>query len=361
MTSRRLSALALLGVSVSLAGWRSLPSLPDPVGFGGMFAGVLDGRLVAGGGAQWSKPIWLDGRKVFNDRLFVLDAPDGAWQVSPVTLPTPRGYFACAAGDDAIYLAGGIDAGGCLCSVQVLRADGAALRFAALPDLPEPVGYAAAAVAGGRLFVVGGLRDPAATTATTTVWSIDLAVPSAAGWRAEPDLPGPGVFVPAAASGAKAFYLFGGVGFDAAGKPVPSARAYRFDVATRSWREVAPLPEPRVGPVSPCAMRADGRILVAGGYSTVFPGAQRDHPGFDTRTFYYHPAEDRWTDAPPLPNAAVLDRDAAGDPGPAPMLGAPGAVWHDLAVAVSGEVRASVRSPQVLALPLAADAPHSSP
>jgi hypothetical protein len=99
---------------------------------------------------------------------------------------------------------------------------------------------------------------------------------------------------------------------------------------------------------------------VAGGYAAVFPGSQREHPGFNTRTFYYDPAHDHWSDAPVLPKAAVQDRDEPADPGPAPMLGAPGVVWRNLAVAVSGEVRASVRSPQVLALPLPETA-HSSP
>lgn len=358
---RRLLPVAVLTAASALGAWRPLAPLPDPVGFGGMFAGVLQGRLIAGGGAQWDKPVWLGGQKVFNARLFALAAPDGAWTVLPERLPTPRGYFAIAAAPGAIYLAGGIDARGCLRTVQVLREAGEALAWSDLPELPEPVGYACAAIAGGRLFVVGGLRDPAATVATNTVWSLDLAAPDVAGWRREPDLPGPGVFVAAAASAPGAFHVFGGVGFDPAGKPVPSARAFRFDVAARQWRERAPLPEPRVGPVSPCAVLGDGRILVAGGYSTVFPGAQRDHPGFDVRTFLYDPAGDRWSEGPGLPKARVPDRDAPGDPGPAPMLGAPGAVWRGRFVAVSGEVRASVRSPQVLALPLDPLPPSTAP
>ena len=44
--------------STPLHGWTLFAPLPDRVGFGGMFAGVLSGRLVAGGGSQFpDKPL----------------------------------------------------------------------------------------------------------------------------------------------------------------------------------------------------------------------------------------------------------------------------------------------------------------
>jgi hypothetical protein len=70
------------------------------------------------------------------------------------------------------------------------------------------------------------------------------------------------------------------------------------------------------------------------------------------QTFFYDIGKGRWENGPLLPHAAVPDRDAAGDPGPAPMLASPIVVWQNHAVAISGEVRASVRSPQVLAWPI---------
>ena len=96
------------------------------------------------------------------------------------------------------------------------------------------------------------------------------------------------------------------------------------------------------------------RILIAGGYSKMFPGVQREHPGFNDSTYFYDPSADTYTRGPDVPHAPVPDRDSAGDPGPAPMIGAPAVVWRNLAVAVSGEVRIATRSPQVLALPLPA-------
>ena len=112
------------------------------------------------------------------------------------------------------------------------------------------------------------------------------------------------------------------------------------------------LPSPRVGPASPCPV-VDGRIFVIGGYAEVFPGAQRDHPGFSRQTLLYSTTKNVWESGPILPHAPVPDRDVPGDTGPAPMIAAPAVIWENRAVVISGEVRASVRSPAVLAFPLA--------
>ena len=53
-----------------------------------------------------------------------------------------------------------------------------------------------------------------------------------------------------------------------------------------------------------------------------------------------------------VPTAAVPNRDSPSDPGPAPMIAAPCVVWRNRAVVVGGEVRASVRTPSVIAWPL---------
>ena len=340
--------------STSQSGWVSLPSLPDPIGYGGMFTGVLHGQLVAGGGSQWDKPVWLNGNKCYNDKVWALSSTDGAWMELPVKLPTPRGHFSGATAPGVIYLAGGFDASGGLREVLALRENEGGFVWTQLPDLPVPVGYGCAAFAGGRLYVIGGLDDPVSTKPTTTVWSLDPAAP-ADGWHRESDLPGPGVFVAAAAAAGEYLYVFGGIAVDADGDYAPSRRASRLDTTTGKWQALAELPDARVGPITPCPLLPDGRFLLAGGYSEIIPGVQREHPGFNVRTYFYDPAADTWTAGPDVPHGPVPDRDASGDPGPAPMLGAPGVVWRNLAVAVSGEVRIATRSPQVLALPFPAE------
>lgn len=331
-------------------GWKSLAPIPDPIGYAGMAAGVLDGRLVATGGSQWDRPIWLKGNRAFTDRIFVLDAPDGEWRTATARLPVPSGHFASAASADAIYLAGGNSAAGSLATVYAIKSGAPDYVVERLPDLPAPTGYAAAAVAGHHLFVIGGVPDPASKAVRREVWSLDLRQPKA--WTREPDLPGPGLMVPAATSQGEAIFVFGGMAFDGEQKPVPSRAAYRLPRAGGAWEILPELPEPRVAPASPCPMLPDGSIWLVGGYAEVWGGAQRDHPGFSAQTLLLDPTRRHWTKGPVLPRVGEPDRDAPSDPGPVPMIGAPAVIWNNQVVVVGGEVRVATRTPQVLAWPL---------
>lgn len=357
MAALSASALPATGGSpagVALNGWKLLAPIPDRVGFNGMIAGVLGSRLVAAGGSHFpEKPNWLKGEKAFGDRIFTLAAPDATWTTHAMRLPAPVGNAACAATDNAIYFAGGLDTTGCLRGAWEMRAKGDGFSFTALPDLPQPIGYATAAVVGGRLYLVGGLDTPASKAPTSDVWSLELGAPrTRATWRREPALPGPGVFVAAAATDGKSLFVFGGIGFDASGKPIPAKSAYRFDPARSEWQRLADLPEPRVGISSPCPLVPGNKFFLIGGYAEVFPGATREHPGFSAQTLFHDSATGRYENGPMLPRAPVADRDSPTDAGPAPMIGAPCVVWRDLVVVIGGETRASVRTPAVLAWPL---------
>lgn len=331
--------------------WKLFPPLPDPIGFGGMFAGVLGGRLVAGGGSQFrDKPLWLNGEKVFSDRLFTLADPAGSWMESSFRLPFKAAHHACATTARAIYLVGGLDRTGCIRDAWEISAEGDGFSTTRLPEFPTTIGFAAAGIVRDRLYVAGGQNTATVRVASVEMWSLDLREKS--GWRREPDLPGPGVFLAAVAVHVDAFYVIGGVNFDAEGKSIQSAQVWRFVTTTGKWEHLANLPEPRVGAASPCPVVDDGKIFLIGGYAASFPGAPREHPGFSRQTFLYDTGRGCWVNGPFLPKTPVVDRDRTSDPGPAPMVVAPGAVWSNHAVVISGEVRASTRTPAVLAWPL---------
>src|SRR5262245_27623955 len=63
--------------------WRALPPLPNQAGRSGSFAGVSRDVLIVAGGAG-SGQQWYD-------TIFVLDDPDGDWQVGG-HLPLPVGH-----------------------------------------------------------------------------------------------------------------------------------------------------------------------------------------------------------------------------------------------------------------------------
>lgn len=335
--------------------WITLQPLPDAVGFAGMFAGVLDEKLVVGGGSQFrDKPLWLAGEKTFSDRIFTLDQIEGRWSDSSERLPRPMAHFASAATADAIYLAGGADATGHLSEVHEIRLQGGKLKTTQLMDLRETLAYAAAAVSNGRLYVAGGQNSVTERTASAKVWSLAIANgPADAKWRAEPDLPDGGVFVGTMAEARGAIYFIGGVGFSADGQSVRSNRICRLVLGATRWERLPDMPEPRVGPLAPCPV-VGNRVFVVGGYASAFAGERRDHPGFSCQSYWYDIPTQRWSNGPLLPHVGPENKDATSDTGPAPMVAAPGVVWRDHVIAISGEVRASVRTPAVLALPVAA-------
>jgi hypothetical protein len=330
--------------------WLILKPLPDPIGYGGMMAGVLNGQLVAAGGSQWDKPVWAKGTRLLSDRIFVLASPEGEWREHASRLPLPAGHFASAADGDTIYFAGGLGIGGPLRHVFKLQARGVDFVSTRLPDLPEPIVYGAGIVFDKRFYVIGGVPEPASKAPYRAVWSLGLVQGQDQVWKREPDLPGDGVFVATTAATTNAVFVFGGMGYDAAGKPQPSRVAWRLQ--TGKWERLADLPAARVGANGPSPVLAGDRILVIGGYAEVFGGAPREHPGFPAETLVYDIPKNSWSIGPSLPVAPVGDRDASSDPGPLPMIGAPVAVWNDMAVVISGEVRIATRSPAVVALRL---------
>tara|TARA_R110002094_G_scaffold175537_1_gene155877 strand:- start:163 stop:1296 length:1134 start_codon:yes stop_codon:yes gene_type:complete len=345
--------VSVASAAESMGQWRGLAPLPDPIGFSGMFAGVLQGQLIVGGGSQFEQPLWKGGVKRYTDKMWALASVEGDWQELPLKLPLASAHFASAASPGAIYLAGGIGDAASLKVVHVLRENGELREWERLADLPAPVVYACASIANGRLFVIGGVSNPSSKAPLRAVWSLALSKTGEhPGWRREADLPGPGVFVATATAVGNNLYVFGGMAVDPEGNYAPSSRAYVLDTTTGQWRELAALPEPRAGPLSAALGRDDDRILIAGGYSEVFAGSPREHPAFDTRTFFYDPKTNAWSDGPVLPQTPVVDRDAPSEVGPAPMIGAPGIVWREFFLAINGEVRPSVRSTQVLAWPI---------
>lgn len=334
------------------AGWEILAPIPDPVGFGGMFAGVLDGRLIAGGGSKFpEKPLWAQGSKVYSDTIYSLGGTDETWKRLNARLPEKCGHSAFAASLDAIFLIGGLTADGFSKSCHALRLAEGNVVIGKLPDFPMPVCYASAAVIGNRLIVVGGQHSPSDKRASGQTWTLEIGKNGAA-WERGADMPGRGVYVAASGADGVCMYVFGGMAFDSEGRPSPSKAVCRYDAGKNAWERLPDLSEPRVGAASPCPRLPNGDFMIIGGYAELYSGAQREHPGFSAQTLLYNPESRRCVPGPMLPCSPASDRDLTTDSAPNPMLAAPCAMWMGRAVCVGGEVRISTRTPTVLAWPI---------
>ncbi len=107
-------------------------------------------------------------------------------------------------------------------------------------------------------------------------------------WTVETTLPGEGLNAPASVLLNRRIYVVGG--FETTGN-TPTDEVHVYELATQTWSEAAPLPEPRGGHA---AVELNGRIHVLGGGNSVSTIA--DHSMYD-------PATDTWTELAPLPRA----------------------------------------------------------
>lgn len=323
--------------------WRALPPIPDHEGFASPFAGVATGALIVAGGANFpDKRPWEGGTKVWYDRVFVLDKPDGAWKVAG-RLPRPIAYGVSITTKEGVVCVGGSDAQGHHADAFLLTLTGGNVTTTPLPPLPRPCANMCGALAGDSLYIAGGIATPDATTALKTFWAMDLANVKA-GWRALEPWPGRERMLATAGACDGSFFLFGGTALHAGadGKPERDyvRDAWRYTPG-QGWRRIADLPCMSVAAPSPAPVLHD-RLLVLGGDDGAQlhtpPGA---HRGFPRGVMAYDPKTDTWGAAGEMPVARVT----------VPCVG-----WRGMFVVPNGEMKPGIRSPEVWTFSLSS--PH---
>jgi hypothetical protein len=130
--------------------------------------------------------------------------------------------------------------------------------------MPTPVTSFGAVTEGGYVYVLGGYHgtphDYRPEGQSAEFWRMSLADGA---WEALPSIP-EGLQGLALVAHAGKVCRVGGMRVDAEGKMHSVADAACFDVATRAWSALPPLPEPRS---SLDAVAVDGRIVVVGGWT----------------------------------------------------------------------------------------------
>jgi cyclically-permuted mutarotase family protein len=151
------------GQEIPKLGITELPSLPaqeestPSFGFAGMMGGGQNGFIIAAGGANFPNGLpWKGGKKVYSDKIYVLN--DGQWRLSDQTLPFPLAYGSSVAIPEGVLVLGGEN--GNLTSDKVFLLGYSALNnnieIIEYPPLPEALAYTAAAVEENYVYVVGG-------------------------------------------------------------------------------------------------------------------------------------------------------------------------------------------------------------
>lgn len=151
-----------------------------------------------------------------------------ALSIAAPNLPDARTEVAGAAWQNLVVVAGGMNQDGSASS-RVDVFDTTTGTWSLAPPLPVPVHHAAAAVAGGRLWVVGGYTNGPGQAPVALANVVSIAT-GEAGWKVEPPLPRPRAAL-AVAAARDVLVVTGGV---VDGAPSPSTLLLR---PGQSWEE----------------------------------------------------------------------------------------------------------------------------
>lgn len=268
------------------------PKLPGKVGGG--VVGKIGGSLLAAVPAETPR---TDGE------LAVWTCPvnqggDGgnAWKETSVTLPA---WAASAPWEDRLIVAGGLQAGKPVASLSMLSLDAAGeVKSERLPDLPQPLAGASAAVIGTTLYVFGGMSSVEPPVFEKRLWELDFTdgVP-ATSWREGEGFPNS----PRAFAAVTAQYgmlcVFGGI--EPGLKVSNEAWVYRPQPIEATsfigWKRVSDLPHPSAR-ASAVALGQASVMLVGGIQEETIQGLppQSATTLMDDRPWLYHTVTDAW-------------------------------------------------------------------
>ena len=184
-------------LSAGDASWSRLAPLPDPLGVASPFTGVSGGALLVAGGANFpDKMPWEGGKKVWHDRVWVLEQPGATWKEAGA-LPRPLAYGVSVTLKNKLFCLGGSDASRHHASVFTLEWKNGKLTAISEAPLPLPLALAAGAVDDNdTIYLACGSTDPGEQQASNRVFRLPSSDPSPA-WQELPPLPAEPRILPA--------------------------------------------------------------------------------------------------------------------------------------------------------------------
>ena len=340
--------------------WEQLPPLPDKEGLAGMFAGIIDGRLVVAGGANFPNGYpWEGGKKFWYNKIYILESKHSkSWITSSVTLPKPLAYGVSYSCNNRLICAGG-ETGpmpgenpdnppSCISDVIALTFRDGKLSVESLPNLPASAKDSAGSVIGTHLLHFGGIQKIDSKTAENKLHILDLA-DSKPEWRAATPLPGPGRIQSVAALHNNELFVFAGIeiGLNSQGIPIRTM-PYLNDAWTFSpgnpfengrWIKLHDMPGDLAAAPGPAWNMDQTKIAIVGGVDSASHRlTQKGHPGWGHDISIYDTSLDRWSI---MKNAIPAGKS---------RVTAPALTWDKDYVLISGEKSPGKRSPEVFRL-----------
>lgn len=325
--------------------WEELPSLPDPLGRAGMFAGATGDRLVAAGGANFPSGFpWEGGKKKWHDDIFILEPGADRWERCALKLPAELAYGVSSSYNGRVFLVGGSTATTHRDEVVVLEWKDGALSITDGPRLPRPLANMAGARVGALLVVVGGMETPAGKP-LNCCYGLDLDALEN-GWFELPTWGGEARIFPVTGTANGKLYLFSGehVRTNEAGANQRHILqdAYHFTPIAHQgkwggkWHRLGDIPKGMSAGANPAPWVAGKAFLFSGGVDriTALHTDPKNHPGIEGTLLWYYPETDTW-------------QYDAGDERLPGRVTLPTVEWNGYTYYISGEIKPGIRTNRI--------------
>jgi cyclically-permuted mutarotase family protein len=325
-----------------------------PMGLAGALAGVDHGMLFVGGGCNFPDSMpWAGGKKKYYNEVYVVDLSTRAMIVVD-TLSEPVAYGAPVTTPQGVVYIGGENESGPTAAVLCLSWDSVARQVGVrrLPDLPVALTNAAAALVGETIYVAGG---ETAAGVSDRLYALDL---RGSAWRLVGALPKPLSHAVLIAAGHR-LYLAGGRRRNPGGVSDLSDAVYCYDTVVRRWSVCRSLPY-ALSAGTGVLYDEHSLLLLGGDRGEVFhevekliaaadrsssaaewkelllqkARVQSSHPGFSRQVLRYDMHKNEWSDFDTLPFPSPATTTAVR--------------WGNYIVIPGGEIRAGVRTSQIL-------------
>ena len=361
------SVLSQVNVKIE---WSECIELPSSVrgtkhaGLAGAFCGALNNTLVLIGGANFPESMpWDGGKKKYCDEVYLLklsDTPPFNWIEKKNKFPVSIAYGAGIVYHNKMICIGGENENGISDKVWelTLNAEEDGLLIKEITRLPVPLTNLTAACIGHKLYIAGGeTKDQV----SSKLYSLDLHRVTD-GFTTLSDIPvavSHTLLLPSGLKSNADLYLIGGRKKNTNGVSTLYSTVYRYHTKSNTWTEKAELPYTLSALVG-IRIKKNQFLITGGDKGETFsktehylsaiqsePDLQKKqelinlknqllahHPGFKGNLLYYDVKKDNWTIGErfsfevPVTTMAVL--------------------WKKTIFLPSGEIRAGVRSPQII-------------
>lgn len=352
--------------------WKIAAQLPAEngkdisIGVAGPVTGIHNGVLIVAGGANFPEGLpWNGGKKIYQDEIFVLQHKrKGKFQwleTKTLKLPFATAYGANVNTEQGIVYLGGENENGISKSVILLQwnRQSEKVEINNLPDLPIPLTNASATVNKNIIYIAGG---ETVNAVSHNFYSLDLTKIATTGWKHLPDLPyavSNAVMVVQSNGEQEEIYLLGGRKKNTNTVSDFYNLVYAFNIDTNIWEEKKSMPAPKAAGTG-IAVGNNYILLFGGDDGTTFNKTeslimaisnekdeikkqnlveqknklQMAHPGFKPDVMLYNTVTNEWKKLADIPFAVPATTTAV--------------VWDNCVFIPSGEIKAGVRSRQVL-------------